>query len=393
MIVSTPRSLAAAHLHTLLQHFPGVRDGQPESVHQARVATRRLREVLPLMANGQTDRINDALAMARAIGRQLGSVRELDVMHELLWREEERVPPFAAVVAVARQALAPRRLTARRQMIKALEALDPARLPGMLSAHFGRWERLRDRYAGVAWSTLLRATIAGHAATLRGAVQHAGGVYFPNRSHSVRIAVKKLRYSVEVAEETGLWPASRLLRDLKRAQVILGELHDVHVLSEEVVNLVADSSVRPELPALLATLRAETEQRQREYLAARERLLAIADASERFAGRGMATRVWQAGRTSFVAASSLAVPAGLLLFGLSHRGRDVVRLEAANAMRPAAGRRTPEMQAGKTGETGHAATSRRNDTPDAVNTLRPAHRSATGSQRRRSAQGKRASES
>ena len=57
--------------------LPAARDGHAESIRQARVATRRLREALPLLAPGPRGR---ALGKTvRRLTRALGPVRELDV--------------------------------------------------------------------------------------------------------------------------------------------------------------------------------------------------------------------------------------------------------------------------------------------------------------------------
>ena len=57
--------------------LPAARAGEVSAIHQARVATRRLREALPLVARGAPGR---KLARAvRRLTRALGPVRELDV--------------------------------------------------------------------------------------------------------------------------------------------------------------------------------------------------------------------------------------------------------------------------------------------------------------------------
>src|SRR5690242_17675306 len=58
------------------------RDGDVSSLHRARVATRRLREVLPLVAEGaKGDKVTKSL---RRLTRILGPVRELDVALQIL---------------------------------------------------------------------------------------------------------------------------------------------------------------------------------------------------------------------------------------------------------------------------------------------------------------------
>ena len=39
----SPATLLSETVEGVLHHIPGIRDGEPESVHQARVGTRRLR--------------------------------------------------------------------------------------------------------------------------------------------------------------------------------------------------------------------------------------------------------------------------------------------------------------------------------------------------------------
>src|SRR5512143_1392383 len=57
--------------------LPGARSGDVRAVHQARVATRRLREALPLVSAGKPGRRLERAA--RNLTGVLGTVRELDV--------------------------------------------------------------------------------------------------------------------------------------------------------------------------------------------------------------------------------------------------------------------------------------------------------------------------
>src|SRR3954466_14059394 len=66
----------------LRRTLPGARNGDVRAVHQARVATRRLREALPLMAAGKPGRRLERIA--RELTGVLGTVRELDVALEML---------------------------------------------------------------------------------------------------------------------------------------------------------------------------------------------------------------------------------------------------------------------------------------------------------------------
>src|SRR5579872_6284418 len=78
------RAAVAADAARLLANDPGARRGDDvEGVHQARVATRRLRSNLrtfaPLLRRGSTDDLADEL---RWLGRRFGTVRDLDVLRQ-----------------------------------------------------------------------------------------------------------------------------------------------------------------------------------------------------------------------------------------------------------------------------------------------------------------------
>ncbi len=169
------------------------------------------------------------------------------------------------------------------------------------------------------WRVPLRERIASHARAVADAVEHGSGVYFPNRSHATRIAAKKLRYSVELATVTGLWRPPRLLRDLKRIQATLGDLHDAQILLDRLADLVPRDDVAKRDRAVLASaLRADIDGYHKEYLTKRERLRAICDACTRFAGEAT-EKAWKPSRP-LVAASAVAVPAGLLLLAARRAG-------------------------------------------------------------------------
>src|SRR5688572_28289499 len=91
VVTTSPPQLAQRHLDTVLANLPGVFDGDSDSVHQARIATRRLREVLPLLT--EAEHVTNTV---RSAGQQLGHVRELDVMSRLLESLSDRVPVSAA---------------------------------------------------------------------------------------------------------------------------------------------------------------------------------------------------------------------------------------------------------------------------------------------------------
>jgi CHAD domain-containing protein len=69
----------------LKRHLAGARDGHHHGVHQARVASRRLREAVPVLTSGvKGTKAKKALGKIRRLTRALGTVRELDVTLQIL---------------------------------------------------------------------------------------------------------------------------------------------------------------------------------------------------------------------------------------------------------------------------------------------------------------------
>ena len=218
----TPRILLAAQRDALEEHFDGIRKADPVAVHDARVASRRMRELLPLCLDQRDERY----AEVRELGRRLGQVRDCDVEIDLLNEFEERVPRAAGLLAVRRHSTTLTRETRLRQVIKKLsdsKKLAALRLP---PAH-----AIQDRMWTAGWRERLRSRVNERRELAIEALRYATGVYFPNRLHRARIAVKKLRYAAEVARSTGLLSgSSAALRAIRRAQDLLGDIHDRELL-------------------------------------------------------------------------------------------------------------------------------------------------------------------
>src|SRR6476620_39539 len=204
----TPRTLLAVQRDALGKHLDGIRHADPESVHDARVASRKMRELLPLYLDQRDERYGEV----RDLGRRLGMVRDCDVEIELLDEFALRVPRAASLLAERRHSTMQVRENRLRQVIKKLpdgtdEFTSAFPIP---AAH-----ALNDHLWSAGWRERLRSRLADRRRRVLDALRHATSVYFPNRLHGARVAIKKLRYSAEVAHETG--PIADLLyafRDL-----------------------------------------------------------------------------------------------------------------------------------------------------------------------------------
>lgn len=310
MTHTSPTSLAREQIRVLEGHLAGIFNGEADSIHDARVATRRLREILAVVDADVSPAVE---VEVKRVGRLLGRVRDLDVETDLLIALERRLPAAGAVTGVARAQILRLRSRQLRKAIKVLEGLDLVRLDrGIVPRH--PW---RQRLApSSAWMLTLRAHTAGRVRDVRTAITHATGVYFPRRSHDTRIALKKLRYALALAAASGGWRSPQMLKDLREVQDVLGQIHDAETLLQSLDGLVADTDVSPrDVDRVRRALECDIANLHAQYLAGRESVLAACDACERFAGEA---RGRGRGRMLVAAGSVLAaslVPAALALTG------------------------------------------------------------------------------
>jgi CHAD domain-containing protein len=250
--------------------------GEHNGVHQARVATRRLREAVPVLTAGVKGGGKTARAKRkiRRLTRALGVVRELDVTMRIL-DELARRPgiPRNALEDVRAHVLSERD-ERRKVMFERLETVNTQKLVRRLHSVVAS---LTEGDAD-AWRHTLSVRILKRAKRFSAAVLEAGHIYAPERLHQVRIAVKKLRYALELADDGGVGAAHPLVGELKRAQETLGRLHDLQVLQHHVGEVQSNPPVRREgsadgLDAISQALEAECRHLHGRYLAAQHALL------------------------------------------------------------------------------------------------------------------------
>jgi CHAD domain-containing protein len=160
----------------------------PKTVHDLRVALRRLRSAFRLLAGGPGPKRKQELAR---IAHRLGRVRDLDVLRELVVR---RLPPAKGPVVFRRL-----RLERERAWVKARKILCSQRYAALL-AHlldYGRTSRGKPA-AGqqLAWAAapgLLRAA----SQKLWRQRRHRAESFSPRQLHRLRIEFKRLRYACE----------------------------------------------------------------------------------------------------------------------------------------------------------------------------------------------------
>jgi CHAD domain-containing protein len=228
----------------LFRHEAGVRTGEdPEAVHQARVATRRIRSTLrtfsKLLDEEWTDRLRDDL---KWLADLLGEVRDTDV---LLERFEDHLAALPADDAKAGRRLVARladqRDQARRRLLGAMAqekyavllddlvaaAAAPALLPGA------------DRPAVEVMPPLVTKPWK----RLRKEVRKAGDDPPDEALHQIRIRAKRARYAAEAVEPVFGTPAEDFADAIADLQDVLGDHQDA-VVGEGWLREAAASSRR-----------------------------------------------------------------------------------------------------------------------------------------------------
>jgi CHAD domain-containing protein len=302
MPVSTSRyELLQKRLNRFARTLDGVGRGDVRALHRARVASRRLRELLPVL---QLDSSVTAeiLRRLRKVTQRMAPSRELDVLARQLDELRQSGRYDEESLSRVASAISQQRAAARERLVEKLPVADLRRVASKLEkiAQELAPEKAEgeSRSATRGWRWAVGARIGRRASALKAAVEDAGAMYLPERLHAVRIGVKKLRYAVEL--ESDVSSAGKLtphLRTLKRNQERLGRLHDRQVLIDQVRQVQA-SSTRPDvavwrrLDTLVTTLENECRRLHARYLRDSAALLAVCDS---VAGRTPAHAARRAG--------------------------------------------------------------------------------------------------
>jgi CHAD domain-containing protein len=235
-----PTSQRYELLNTRLERFTrmlhGLAEGDVRALHRTRVASRRLREILPVLEL-DPDVARRLVRRLRKVTERLGVVRELDVLTSLIEELHESGKYDSATLARLAASIAEARARARDRLFAKLPTGELRRIANKLKKVAGD---LRDhKKSSRGWRWAVEARLTHRATVLKHAMIEAGALYLPERLHAVRIALKKLRYALEVAAEAAGTPSANDLRTLKRGQDILGRLHDLQILIDRARELQA----------------------------------------------------------------------------------------------------------------------------------------------------------
>jgi CHAD domain-containing protein len=201
----------------------------PEAVHQARVATRRVRSDLRTLHEFVDAHWARGLrGELRWLGAELGAVRDIEVLRERLSLHADLLPDAEADAArAAIRRLGADHIAARTELLRALRTPRYAQLHRALhdAVATPRLTPAAHRRAVEALPEAVRPNWR----RLRRAVDALGAVPSDAALHEVRIRAKRCRYAVELTSPVIGRPARELAAALTRVQDVLGEHQDAVV--------------------------------------------------------------------------------------------------------------------------------------------------------------------
>jgi CHAD domain-containing protein len=221
------RDAIAKSYARLLENEAGIVEGNdPEAIHQARVATRRLRSDLRTFEPFLDERFAAQLrGELRWLGADLGAVRDIEVMRDRL-RGHAASLPVAEADAVN---YVLRRLDADR---------EAARSTLLTSMRTSRYAQLREALADAALYPQFAASPPDLTLTevihkrwrkLKHAQRKLGHEPADDALHNIRIRAKRCRYAAEACVPALGRPATKFAKAMADVQDVLGEHHDAVV--------------------------------------------------------------------------------------------------------------------------------------------------------------------
>jgi CHAD domain-containing protein len=269
-----------AHLRSIKKEIPGVRKGNDvESVHKMRVACRRLLTALEVFADLLPSKsVETWRKSVRRILCALRQARDADIQVDFLLhlsaelRSPKERPGIARLILRIKQ----KREKKQARIIDVLRgwkrrsALNELRL---FLSRMAKHTALDDRVLSPAFHR--RATVALRE-KLNAFLAYEQHVPFPKRIkefHGMRIAAKRLRYTLETFLPAYGKDMAKSLEVIERIQHLLGEMHDCNVWFSYLQRFIGKEKKRTKkyyghlrtFPFLLPGIRAVEQNRRKEY--------------------------------------------------------------------------------------------------------------------------------
>ena len=284
-------ALAKRHLNSFISLEPKVlRGDDPDAIHDLRVASRRLQQILDLLyPKPRTQKLCKLRRTIRRARRSLSVVRNYDVLlsHAESALSRKRLAR-REVWTVFRDYLSDRRDASFRKAARKLGTLNLTncflRIKSLLDAigpvpaddeklpdHAGGTPTLETRMI----ESLRKAWTGLHDRLLESQKESSQTL------HPVRIAAKRLRYLIEAMVELHVPGSKPAVNYLRQIQQHLGDWHDLEVLEQVMLAMVADTKfLGNRLPLAIEAERLVLRNRRKKRKYEEEFLLMVNNAPE-----------------------------------------------------------------------------------------------------------------
>jgi CHAD domain-containing protein len=223
----------------LIEHLGGVRQGEDiECVHRARVASRRLRAVLAMFGDcWKRKQVKNWKRQIRQLARDLSEARDRDVQIEFLVAALASVSDGALVPGIARllSHAEQQRQWLQPRVLRAVDRVEHSSALKEMLASARRVLDASDDDSAVFGAAVRRRANKGVRKRLKRLLAEAPGLENAehyDRHHAMRIAAKRLRYTMELARTQRSPELEAIAETVKRLQTLLGEIHDCDVWAE-----------------------------------------------------------------------------------------------------------------------------------------------------------------
>jgi CHAD domain-containing protein len=265
---SKVRKLALRHLNRFVSLEPKVLKGDdPDAIHDMRVASRRLQQVLDLISPKPLPR--EVRRLKRKIRRcrgALGDLRNCDVLlQQVQGRLARKRCSHREAWTAVKQHLQERRSESFSRAVRKLSKVNLAifymrtkeildRLKPTPDHDHGSHPLVQpDRPALEPFQVRLTQALADAWREFEKQVAASHEEMTAPSIHAARICAKRLRYLLEVANQFGIPGSSGALAWLRKIQDNLGDWHDMEVLEEMIIEMIAKPDfLRDQLPLAVA---------------------------------------------------------------------------------------------------------------------------------------------
>ncbi|MGA7873969.1 MAG: CHAD domain-containing protein [Candidatus Binatus sp.] len=241
-VADAARKALAFGAESLLRHQSAAESGDAESLHQLRVATRRLRASIELFSNViYAAQLRIFRRDIRWISTQAGAVRECDVTPALIAARAAKIDPdLRDAIAPMVAALDERRKAEHAKLYELLASKRYRTLLAKLSRPAIK-KIGSDRPLGIVAPQLIRPAARGASRLGEKIADDAPALLF----HKLRVRIKRLRYELEMMAPLGAKRHKKTLARLEELQELLGLYHDVTVASAWLLSYAETAAAPP----------------------------------------------------------------------------------------------------------------------------------------------------